>query len=578
LRLRAHVARGWPASGLAADIRNAAVAADGHHGRRTRAALILLLAGCAVGLLTPPRRLADASTYVLMADSLWVDADLTYAPDDLARARALNFDDFPAGLYLTKQASAYTYGKPVLYALAATPFYALFGVRGFLVLNGVLLAALVLLGASIVAQRLDWPKAVATAAVVIGFSVTPAYLHWIDPFLLFSVLAAGAVATYRRGWPAWSGALVAALASARAPYLALAVAPVALYALGRHWRALLHCAVAALAVGALLLAITRLASGQWSPYTGERFYYGFELPYDGGLEQVHVGAPAAMDPAALRWPGMDELARGNLYFFFGRFAGAFVYFPTLLVCALWARRWDREKILWLAAVLLTCELIQVAMPHNTMGGGHTFGNRLFVLLPVALICIDFLAWRPWRVALSAVLLLFAVPLLQAPLYYSLCPGCQMAQLPYRYLPFEWTQARHVMYPAQYPGMAALTTNQYGWEDDGVWTRGGATAEFVFVRYVGDAPRVRLSSRLPSAQVSDGGAPLELSWRPDEDIEITLTHPLAELVAVPGAATTMQVYSLTVTTTAGTLLPAGEDRRGGRLVGVFVQPQPPATPR
>src|SRR5262249_47132260 len=158
--------------------------------------------------------------------------------------------------------------------------YALFGVRGFLVLNGMLLAALVLLCADIVSHRLDWPRAVACAAVVLGFTVTPAYIHWIDPFLFLSVLTAGTVAAYPRGSPAWSGALMAALVSSRAPYLALALAPVALYALARQWRALAHFAIAAVAVGALLLGIASLATGRWSSYTGDRFYYVTRFPYD----------------------------------------------------------------------------------------------------------------------------------------------------------------------------------------------------------------------------------------------------------------------------------------------------------
>lgn len=539
--------------------------------------MIFLLAGCAVGLLTPARRLGDASTHILMADSLWSDADLVYAPEDLARARALSFDDLPAGLYLTKHASTYTYGKPILYPLAGVPFYALFGVRGFLVLNGMLFAALVLLCADILSHRLDWPRAVACAGLVLGFTVTPAYIHWIDPFLFLSVLAAATVAAYRRGAPAWSGALLAALVSARAPYLALALAPVALYALARQWRALAHFAIAAVAVGALLLGIARLATGQWSPYTGDRFYYRSNFPYDSATDPTKDVNQVAVDTVP-RWPGLAELARRDVYFFLGRFAGVCVYFPTLLACLLWVRRWDREKILWLAALLATCQALQLALPYNWMGGGHTFGNRLFVLLPVALVCIDFLAWRPWRVLLTSALLLFAVPLVQTPLYYSLCPGCQMAQVPYRYMPFEWTQVRHVMFPGQYPGMMALTTNQYAWEGDGVWTRGNTTAEFVFVRRVGDAPRVLLRSQLPSARISDGDAPLDLSFQPGQDLEITLAHPRADLPPMPGSVSPLRVYSLTVTTTAGTEVPAAANPHDGRYVGVFVRPQPAATPR
>ena len=88
-----------------------------------RLVVAVLAAGVIVGLATPPRRLADASTYVLMADSLWSDGDLAYTPADFARAERMHFDDLPAGLFLIESGSSYRYAKPLLYPLLATPWF-----------------------------------------------------------------------------------------------------------------------------------------------------------------------------------------------------------------------------------------------------------------------------------------------------------------------------------------------------------------------------------------------------------------------------------------------------------------------
>ncbi|MGD9762807.1 MAG: hypothetical protein AB7V27_03735 [Candidatus Binatia bacterium] len=537
---------------------------------------IILIAGLVAGWSIPPRRLADGSNYVVMADSLWVDGDLTYSAEDLKRARALHFADVPNGLFLTKQDWGYTYGKPALYPLLTTPFYALFGVRGFFAFNGLLLAALVLLGADILRHRLDRARAFLASAVVVGFSVTPAYVHWIDPFLLFSVLVAGAVAAYRRGLPAVCGALLAALVSCRVPYGALAIAPLGLYALGRRWRALGSFALGGFAVMALLLGFGRFASGQWSPYTGERFYYGAAFPYEKEGAITEVGRPVSIHVRP-EWPGAYALARSNAYFFLGRFAGVLVHYPTLLACLLWSRTWDREKVLWLFALIASCEAIQLALPDNIMGGAHTLGNRLFVMLPLAMVFVDFVRWCPYRALATAALLLIAAPLVRSPLQLSLRPGQKMVDAPYRYLPFEWTQARFVDYPARFPGMFALTHNQYSWEQGGVWTRSGTTAEFVFFASPPSAPRVRLTARESGARVSDGGTPVAAQWKSGQELEITLAHPVVTYRERRGARNEVSVYHLSITTDGG---PPAEARDGGgdhRSLGVFVRPVPTPAP-
>ena len=252
------------------------------------AALVLGI-GAAAGFTVTPRRLADASTLVLMTDSLRFDGDLRYDPHDLVRAKALGLGDLPAGLMLLEPTpGSYVYAKPVLYPILALPWYAALGVRGFFVMNGVLLGILALAGAALLAPRTGWTAAFAIALGVHALSVGPIYLHWIDPFLPLSALVALGLLAHRRGLVGASGAAFGALVSYRFPYLAPAVVPLALHLGARRVRAAAYFGVAAATTWLVLAAVTVASTGQWSSYTGPRFYFPTEVPFE---RSGDVGVP-----------------------------------------------------------------------------------------------------------------------------------------------------------------------------------------------------------------------------------------------------------------------------------------------
>jgi hypothetical protein len=105
----------------------------------------------------------------------------------------------------------------------------------------------------------------------------------------------------------------------------------------------------------------------------------------------------------------------------------------------------------------------------------------------------------------------------------------------------------------------------------VWTHGGETAEFVFVRSPAAAPRVRLRSYTPSARVSDGGVPVALQWQPGQDLEITLSHPVAAYHDELSGGAEVAVHHLTVATDVGILAATLGNRADRRSLGVFVSP-------
>lgn len=543
------------------------------HPARKSIVLAVLAAGLLAGAMAPKWRLADASSYAMMADSLWHDCDVRFTPQDLRRAREMGFADLPAGLFLNRNGGQYYYSKALLYPLVAVPFYALLGVRGFLVLNGLLLALLVLLGADILASRIGWKAGLAFSAVLLLFSATPVYLVWIDPFLLLSVLIAGALAAYRRKRAALSAVLLAMAASCRAPYALLLVAPAATYLLGDRYRELLKFAAAA-AIAFLLFGLAaEAASGQWSPYLGTRFYYLNEFPFENPA-RGEVGFPASKDYALdlLGWPGFGAVLRSNEYFFFGRFAGVLLYYPTLLVCLFWVKRWDREKTAWLLGLLAVCVAIQIVLPHNFVGGAHAVGNRLFTMLPVGLLMVDRRRLTAPRLIGSGLLAALALPLVSSPLALSITPGSRMAQLPYRLFPLEWTQATAMYFPFAFPGIYALTYNQSGWEPPGgVWTIPGREAVFVLIIPKSGQAVVELTSTLPAACVSDGTFRRSVRFRDNSPVRIVLAHPMAEYYDESQRLAEVSVYRLAIDTRKRCSLETVPAAGRIQPSGVFVRP-------
>ena len=541
-----------------------------------RVIALVLLIGATVGLLTTPRIVADGSNYLGMAMSLVADNDLRWTPDDLARVRGLNLDAATTGLLLLKRANGYVFAKPMTYPLLAAPFVALAGAHGFMLLNGLLLAGLVLLGADVLSHRLAWPTALGVATVVIGASVTPVYLHWIDPFLLMSLLTAAAIAACRRERPVLAGALLGAMAATRFPYAALLLGPALLYVAGRRWRHLALLAAAALVVCAGALLLTRAATGQWSPYTGERYYYADAVPYEIPRAGEVGTRYTREDLVSNVWhpPSLADLARGAGQLLVGRFAGVLLYTPALVACLLWMRRLDREKAAWMLALAVYCLITLLIIPHRRIGGTYALGSRLFVLLPVALVMVDFVAWRWGRILATLALLALALPVVQAPVYLSLNPGRQTLVAPYKWFPVEWLSALELPYPVELDGMHGLTDQQYWREEGGTWTRGGGRAQFVLIRPAGAPAAVEVWSLLPSARIGEGNELRETAFEPFVRQTVSLSHPVAVIRDEYQDFAEFAVYLFTVETSSGVrafeVLPNSTDRRS---LGVFVRALP-----
>src|SRR5690349_670114 len=126
----------------------------------------------------------------MMGLSVVDDRDLTYRKEDLDREwRA--FPGGPAGVFLTLAEmiggapdpvrTRYFYGKSFIYPLFAAPFIALFGTNGFLILNAICLALVLVAGYLFLHARSGvWPSALLAAGFVMA-SVMPVYFVQIMP-------------------------------------------------------------------------------------------------------------------------------------------------------------------------------------------------------------------------------------------------------------------------------------------------------------------------------------------------------------------------------------------------------------
>ncbi len=144
--------------------------------------LPLVLVGLlGAALAVPPTRYGDASEYVMAAWSILHDRDLVYEERDLIRGMTLRppGTDIPAGLQLVRTSDGvYRFGgHTIYYPLLATPFCALFGHRGFYVLNALLFWVVVV----ILSRHQGSGSGVVLPLVALFFSAAFCYVFWTTP-------------------------------------------------------------------------------------------------------------------------------------------------------------------------------------------------------------------------------------------------------------------------------------------------------------------------------------------------------------------------------------------------------------
>lgn len=453
----------------------------------------------------PPILKADEPAYYLAALSLAYDGDLRVDVEDRLRL----FEGFP---YLPVQNlivmsddgwRTLYFGKPYLYSLLAAPMTGLWGARGMVAFNMLLLLAMVWMATSWL-ERYNPPWLARTFAVAFfAGSLAWVYVYWLHPEVLNMFAGVGCLffglraveAKGREGggfftspWALALSATILALGVYNKPMLAALGLPVIFELLRlRRWRGLVIWLGAAVASMLVIAGGAVLLTGQPTAYLVE-LRAGFSV-HDPHAQVVPIRpdppsvAPGEVAPDAaelkkkkraegagwwwlLRIPEIHrfELQEDVPYFFFGRHTGLFLYQPfALLALVLFFAHGRRRPSGWwvMLSTLSIGFFFLIFIPFNWHGGGGFVGNRYFVMAYPALLFVV-TRIRPAWVVLPACALagLFVGPMVISPHGLSVPQGTLQAHV--RHSPFAPFPVEHSL--AEIPGY-------HGQVQSGLWLWG-----------------------------------------------------------------------------------------------------------
>jgi hypothetical protein len=353
----------------------------------------------------------DEGTYLAMTASLARDGDVLFRDEDEKRLATLRGEG-PRTLILQRTDSGISYSKPLFYVLLATPFFALLGQPGLVLLNALaigLALALVFLYLKRIGSTSE------AALVVVTFVGTGALLPhvlWKTGDALQAALAAAGLVLClghlraptveerrkglleHRGALLLGGVLLGLLVSMRPPNVLIALIPVAALLIAAEWKKVVSVTLAIAVSLALMSGASRRLYGTAMPYKAERATFNSATGYPAGTDAEQVQQQfekgRATSSLELKVPFNPRVsAFASLYFLLGRHTGLLVYFPAALLIVVTAlRRPDRTSTAVLLGVAGLSLFYLLWLPFNYFGGGSFVGNRYFLVgyaaLPLAL--------------------------------------------------------------------------------------------------------------------------------------------------------------------------------------------------
>lgn len=407
---------------------------------------------------------SDEAVYYMMAQSLAFDQDMEYTRQDLQRVYAEGWYAGPQGVYLTKTPDGTIYyGKYLAYSLFLAPFIALFGLKGFLLLNMIFLGLMIWM--AWVYLRQFNPSNVALLLALTFFLLSASFLYtfWLTPetFNMFLITLGMFLWLYQReaqffqkytaksSFLKWlfanpNGRLYLApipIAIAYASkitnvlFLLPIVADLALTTFLRRNRTplpdqsvfrrmlptigkiVLVCVVFGI-VAQLFLGLQVFLTGHSNQYAGDRRMFIWNFPFTGAENAWERGIRHSNEDY---WKQSFFLTPKTLlyniyYYVFGRFTGLFPYFICSLLAVYYFLRQfftrqitshvpiDRwRRVLLLVAIIGHIGAYIIIAPINYHGGSGAFGNRFFLnIYPAFLFLVTIFVSRknPRRVPFS----------------------------------------------------------------------------------------------------------------------------------------------------------------------------------
>ncbi len=421
--------------------------------------------------------MSDEATYYTMAMSIAQDRDLLYTKDDLVRVFE-KFSTGPQGLFLKKgKGGKLFYAKSFAYPLFVSPFFSIFGYKGFFIFHSLLL--FLVLTAGYISL-----KGIASSSLIpitfVFASVCWVYFWWMTAELfLFSLIFLALffwLGKYINPEPLpikflkgkssdIISAILFGIATFAKPPLVIFAGLFSLYYLlkrkpsNKHKNKnfifiiyyffkekLLYPAFLFLIVIFTALSffgINYLLTGDPNYMGGERKSFYFHWPYEKDEYTFeNMGYLMTSENYWQRFHLTPEMFFSNIfYYFFGRYSGmAWYFFPAFLSLIIFIFRKNKElwEYLLLGSTLLIILVMITLSPDNYYGGGGTIGNRYFMGLYPAFFFLG--RGKGFKSAILEIFvaLFFLSTIFFNPLYASSFPGTHVKTFPFKIIPPEFT--------------------------------------------------------------------------------------------------------------------------------------------
>ena len=440
--------------------------------RHGRAALGLALLTLAVllGLAHfrgPQSRVwGDEGTFLAMMASLVEEGDLRFDERDLARIRQA--EGGRTHVILQRDGDGVAYSKPVIYALAGVPFYALFGEAGPILLNAIAIAIAIAFAFAYLRRFAGRGQAALVLVTFVGGAVLLPYVAWrmtdllqaaVSWIALMLAFAGDRGRTPSARGPldrllAWQGApilgavLLAGVVSMRISNGVLLAAAVMATLLQRRLRSALVLSLAAGVAYLSLAGLTMSFTGTANPYRAQRATFTPAIGYPAGADAEAAAERFDAVPARERtrlgsYSDGRRIAYSTFYFFLGRHTGLVCYFPAALIFLIFALR-HADRVAWAALIALAggIAFFLVWRTGNYFGGDTFIGNRyLLPLYPLLFVALPRLPGGRWLTAAWALAgLAYASALVSVIDHRELDAGSQSHTRAgiFRLLPYEST--------------------------------------------------------------------------------------------------------------------------------------------
>ncbi len=452
--------------------------------------------------------MSDEATYFTMAMSIAHDGDLLYTKDDLVRVYE-KFPVGPQGLFLKKgKEGRLFYAKSFAYPLFVSPFFAIFGYKGFFVFHSLLIFLALTAGYLFLK---DFGSSSLISITFVFASVCWIYFWWMtsELFLFSLIFLALFFWLYKFTNPQFLpykflvdkssdfiSAIIFGIATFAKPPLVIFAGFFALFYFFKKeffYSILLFLIVALTAFS--FFGINFLLTGDPNYMGGDRKSFYFHWPYEKKEYTFeNMGYLMTSENYWKRFHLTPQMFFSNIfYYFFGRYSGmAWYYFPAFLSLIIFIFRKNKE--LWEYFVLggaIFIILVMIALsPDAYYGGGGAIGNRYFMGLYPAFFFIGRGKGFKSIILEWFMALFFLSSIFFNPLYASSFPGTHVKTFPFKVIPPEYTLVENYSTntnpnafripfgegPLYY--IYFMDDNFYKREGMGFWTVGKGTCEMM----------------------------------------------------------------------------------------------------